>query len=160
LRRYVSFSLCLGVLVDNVHMDAYRKQVAALPWRRRKGRIEVLLITSRETKRWVVPKGWPMEGVGDSQAAGIEAYEEAGVEGDAASLAFGSYDYVKRGPYGDQLCRVSVYPLQVRRQLRSWPEVKERSRRWHAVGLAADRVNEVDLAELIRSFGFAALRDL
>jgi 8-oxo-dGTP pyrophosphatase MutT (NUDIX family) len=141
-------------------MARIKKQIGALPWRRSKGRIEVLLITSRETKRWVVPKGWPMDGIGDAKAAAIEAFEEAGVEGTLAAHPFGKYGYVKRSPYGDQPCRVALYPLEVKRQLRSWPESQERSRRWHATEIAALRVAEPELAELIRSFAFAALQDL
>ena len=73
------------------------QQVAALCWRRRKGTVEVLLVTSRETRRWVIPKGWPMDGLADYNAARREAFEEAGVEGHMRREPLGTFFYEKRG---------------------------------------------------------------
>jgi 8-oxo-dGTP pyrophosphatase MutT (NUDIX family) len=82
-------------------------QYAALPMRRVNGRLEVMLITSRETRRWVVPKGWPMEGLSAAEAAAREAYEEAGVEGTVATSPLGHYHYDKRLKNGGRRrCRV------------------------------------------------------
>jgi 8-oxo-dGTP pyrophosphatase MutT (NUDIX family) len=130
--------------------DPQLRQVAALPWRRTKAGIDVLLISSRETRRWVIPKGWAIDGLPDHGAAAREAFEEAGIEGIVAPHLLGFYDYDKRGRAGSTVrIRVDVYPLEVIRLLRSWPERSERDRRWFPAGVAAGAVNELDLAALI-----------
>jgi 8-oxo-dGTP pyrophosphatase MutT (NUDIX family) len=130
---------------------AKARQVAALCWRRRKGLVEVLLVTSRETKRWVIPKGWPMEGLKDFNAAKIEAFEEAGVDGRVARKPLGRFRYGKRKPDTVVPVRVEVYGLEVRRTKRSWPESKQRRREWFSVEGAAMRVQEAELKAIIRS---------
>jgi 8-oxo-dGTP pyrophosphatase MutT (NUDIX family) len=126
-------------------------QVAALPFRINDGRIEVLLVTSRETKRWLIPKGWPMKGKKPHKAAAQEAVEEAGVKGDIKQKPMGHYDYWKRRASHFDLCRVDVYPLEVSKQLSSWREKGQRDARWFDVEEAAHQVLEPALAELIRS---------
>src|SRR5687768_10703659 len=64
------------------------------------GEPRVLLITSRETKRWVIPRGNPIAGLGPAQAAAQEAYEEAGIRGEIEESALGAYRYDKRRPDG------------------------------------------------------------
>ena len=127
------------------------RQVAALPTRTDKsGAIEVLLVTSRDTKRWIVPKGWPMEGRSPWKAAAIEALEEAGVEGDIARKPLGTYTYVKRRDRRPDIpCEVAVYPMQVERQLKRWKERDQRERHWFAPAKAADLVDESDLGALL-----------
>jgi len=127
-------------------------QVAALPVRiDKKGRIEVLVITSRDTGRWVIPKGWPMSGRKDHQAALIEAFEEAGVRGKIGKNPLGTYDYLKVMPPGDDDLdvRVTVYPLTVREELKRWPERNERNREWLSPAEAASRVDEPELKDII-----------
>src|SRR5690606_20329418 len=92
--------------------DRFR-QVAALPFRIKDGKVEVLLVTSRETKRWLIPKGWLMKGKKPHKAAAQEAVEEAGVKGEIESESLGHYDYWKRRAAHFDLCRVEVYPLKV-----------------------------------------------
>jgi 8-oxo-dGTP pyrophosphatase MutT (NUDIX family) len=89
-----------------------RLQVAALPWRTtKKGVLEVLLVTSRDTQRWVVPKGWPEGEESLSQAAAREAQEEAGISGMVATTEIGSFYYGKRLPTGmERRCQVLVFP--------------------------------------------------
>lgn len=133
---------------------AAAQQVGALPWRRKGGGIEILLVTSRETKRWVIPKGWPMAHLIASNAAKREAYEEAGIDGRIQRQAIGRYAYDKRASNGsNQPCIVTVYAFRVLREHRSWPEKAERKRCWFKFEDAADRVNEPGLRALIRSFG-------
>jgi 8-oxo-dGTP pyrophosphatase MutT (NUDIX family) len=129
-----------------------RKQVAALPWRRRKGHLDVMLITSRETKRWVIPKGWPMDHLTNSNAAKREAYEEAGVTGRISRRALGVFDYVKLTEDGAFPVRATVYALEVADELATWPEKKERKRRWFSVEEAAERVDEDGLKALLSAF--------
>lgn len=126
-------------------------QVAALPFRIRDGRIEVLLVTSRETKRWLIPKGWPMKGKKPHKAAAQEAEEEAGVKGEIKNKPLGSYDYWKRRAAHFDLCQVNVYPLEVSKQLKSWREKGQRQAQWFGVEDAAHQVLEPALADLIRS---------
>ena len=128
---------------------ARRKQVAALPYRKRGKGVDVLLITSRETKRWVIPKGWPMKGKKDWDAAATEAFEEAGIEGTIGRKSIGTYHYVKRKLSGDLDCKVIVYPLEVKNQLKIWPEKAERKRRWFSAEAAAAVVTDDGLDAII-----------
>jgi 8-oxo-dGTP pyrophosphatase MutT (NUDIX family) len=133
-----------------VGTESFEHQIAALPFRHRRGKTGVLLVTSRETKRWVIPKGWPMEGQTDYNAAKIEAFEEAGAEGRIGTTAIGEFEYVKRlkdGAY--KSCRVAVYPLDVLTLARRWPEQNQRERRWFSAVEAAQMVSEEQLRELI-----------
>ena len=127
------------------------RQVAALCFRKGKGRVEVLLITSRQTKRWVIPKGWPMPPLKDYNAARREAFEEAGVEGHMLRKKFGSFSYAKLRLKDSLAIRVDVYLLEVDREKKAWPEMGERKRRWFGVDEAAHRVQEPQLRKLIRS---------
>ncbi|MFM8375194.1 MAG: NUDIX hydrolase [Phenylobacterium sp.] len=129
-------------------------QFAALPWRLNpEGAVEVLLITSRETRRWVVPKGWPMKGLKPHQAAAREAWEEAGVEGRIGSRRVGAFDYDKRLSGGAlQPVRVEVYPLRVEVVHDAWPEASQRERSWVAPSEAAGRVDEPGLARILSTF--------
>lgn len=124
-------------------------QVAALPFRHRNGTLEVLLVTSRETKRWLIPKGWPIKGKKAHKAAAQEALEEAGVKGEVHQNAIGHYDYWKRRAEHFDLCRVQVYPLEVSKQLKKWPEKGERDFRWFEIEEAAQQVEEPALAAVI-----------
>jgi 8-oxo-dGTP pyrophosphatase MutT (NUDIX family) len=136
----------MGVKADGL-------QYGALPWRVKDGALQVLLVTSRETKRWVIPKGWPMDKLEPHEAAAQEAFEEAGVLGETAAEAIGDYPYGKRLKSGlVRACVVKVFALKVARHERFWPEKKERRRSWFAAHDAAERVAEPELAELIREF--------
>ncbi|MEM0900812.1 MAG: NUDIX hydrolase [Pseudomonadota bacterium] len=127
-------------------------QVAALPIRTGiDGKTQVLVITSRDTGRWVIPKGWPMDELSDPKAALQEAFEEAGVEGDIIKKPIGTYDYLKTMDKGtdDIEVRVTVYLLNVQNELPRWPERKERIRDWVVPQIAAERVDEPELKAII-----------
>jgi 8-oxo-dGTP pyrophosphatase MutT (NUDIX family) len=127
-----------------------RSQYGALCWRMHRGRVEVLLITSRDTGRWVIPKGWPMSGKTAAEAAVQEAWEEAGVRGQGAETPLGLYAYDKTRKVKDALpCVVSVYPLRVEALAAQFPERKERRRRWFAAAEAARLVAEPELRALL-----------
>lgn len=136
-------------LVDTDAGLPYRAQVAALPVRPTPTGVEVLLITSRETRRWLIPKGWPMKGRKDYQAAAREALEEAGVQGKIRKQPIGAYTYQKRLIDRVEPCRVMVYLLQVEKELPRWPEKDQRRRAWFSQRDAAERVSEPKLATLI-----------
>ena len=131
---------------------AAKQQYAALPWRRAPD-FEILLITSRETRRWVIPKGWPMPGHSAAESAAQEAYEEAGIRGEMRAEAIGQYGYNKRlrGRTMKRF-RVDVFALEVTEVLDLWPEAHQRTRQWLSPAEAAVRVNEPELAILIRTF--------
>ena len=119
-----------------------------------RGRLRVLLVTSRDTGRWVLPKGWPIDGLDPWEAAAVEALEEAGAEGAVANSAIGSYAYGKRLSGGKTLpCRVELYPMRVKRLHDEWKEVRERQRRWFGPSAAAKRVDEPELRDILRSLG-------
>ena len=127
-------------------------QLAALPWRNAASP-EILLITSRETRRWVIPKGWPMVGLSAPEAAAREAFEEAGVEGDIDATAIGCFGYWKELREGRlKAVDVDVFPLRVAKELDEWPERGERTRRWFPKDEAAEAVDELELWSLIRGF--------
>jgi 8-oxo-dGTP pyrophosphatase MutT (NUDIX family) len=133
------------------------RQIGALPVRRKSdGSLEVLLVTTRETRRWVIPKGWPWPNTADHLAAAGEAYEEAGVTGQASTKSIGSYVYGKRRSGGVVVpLRVTVYRVDVEEELENWPEQQERQRAWFSVADAAAAVQEPDLSALIQ--GLAAV---
>jgi 8-oxo-dGTP pyrophosphatase MutT (NUDIX family) len=134
-------------------------QYAALPWRiGLGGKREVMLLTSRETRRWVIPKGWPMKGKKPSQAAAQEAYEEAGLIGEiVGKRPIGRYHYSKRTDQGELLCEVRVYQLRVENQLEDWPEKRQRLTAWFDATKAAELVDEGALALIIAGFAGISL---
>lgn len=132
---------------------ATRDQIGALCWRPHGSGHEVLLITSRETGRWVIPKGWRMQGLTDAGAAAREAWEEAGIEGEATEDAVGFFAYRKVLTGGNSVpCVVKVFSLRVDRLVNRYPEKGQRRRKWFAPEKAAKKVDEPDLRHLILSF--------
>ena len=118
------------------------------------GEIEILLITSRETRRWVVPRGNPIDGLSPPLSAAQEAFEEAGIFGDVEIDPIGRYRYDKRRPSGDiDQMEVELFPMRVVEILDEWPEKAQRERRWFSQQEAAGAVAEADLAALIEAFG-------
>jgi 8-oxo-dGTP pyrophosphatase MutT (NUDIX family) len=133
------------------------RQIAALPYRTSgpasDAPVDILMVTSRETRRWVIPKGNVMRSVAPHHAAAIEAEEEAGVRGAVGPAPIGSYRYCKKRRGGASLMlNVDVFPLAVTEELDSWKEQGERERRWFSLEDAALAVEEEDLAALIRGF--------
>ncbi len=126
-------------------------QIAALPVRWDKnGKLCVLMVTSRDRGRWVMPKGWEMDGKKPWRAAEIEALEEAGAVGYVSKTAIGHYHYAKRLDNGKEIpCRVTLYPMVVEKLERRWKERKQRKRHWFSPKKAARLVEEKELAELL-----------
>ena len=135
-----------------------RRQYAALPIRfTGEGGMQVLLLTSRGTGRWVIPKGWPMRKLSPADAAAQEAYEEAGLEGTIkGDGSIGSYHYDKQLGSGSTRIEVDVFLMRVSRQLETWPEQAERETRWCNPEEAALMVAEPELAALLRGLRDAA----
>lgn len=131
-----------------------RRQVAALCWRAGAAGPEVMLVTTRRTKRWTPPKGWPMEGRTLAAAAAQEAWEEAGVKGPVSEYAIGDYSYIKT-EHGDGVItpvRVEVFPLEVTQIADEFPEHRQRKRRWMSPRAASDMVHEPELKRLLANF--------
>lgn len=115
--------------------------------------MEVLLLTSRGTGRWVIPKGWPHDGLSSAGSAAQEAYEEAGIRGVISEEPVGSFRYDKTREEGDAIeCVVYVHALNVTHLLDDWPEKGERELQWFSRLPAAENVHERELANLILSF--------
>lgn len=129
------------------------EQIAAIPMRwTDEGELRILMVTSRDTGRWVLPKGWIMDGKKPWQAAEIEALEEAGVVGHISSERLGVYSYNKTDDgIPDINCRVRVYPMIVERLRRNWKERHQRKRHWFSAKGAAKAVDEPELKEVLRS---------
>lgn len=138
---------------DGIEVPAPARQYGALPWRiKRKGILQVLLVTSRRRGRWILPKGWRVKGRSPAQSAAREAFEEAGVIGRPGPEPIGSYSYVKVHDDGSVEPRtVTLFGLHVQGTLLNWPEMAQRKRGWWPLGEAVDLVAEPELARLLRS---------
>jgi len=139
-----------------------RAQMAALCYRWQDGKLKVLLITSRGTGRWILPKGWPMEGRTGAETAQQEAWEEAGViASHVARAPLGSYGYAKDMGEAPAVpsrvpVRAEVYAVKVQRLADSFPEMTQRTRAWVTPVQAAGRVDEPELRTLLLGFDLAA----
>lgn len=134
---------------------AVRIQYAALPYRFNEAEeLEILLVTSRRTKRWIIPKGWPIKGLKPPESAAREAFEEAGVRGKIRKKSVGNFTYQKLlDDDGVTVpCEVKVFPLLVQRQSKTWPEIKQRLTRWLAPEKAISLIKEPDLKALVVAF--------
>ena len=131
-------------------------QYAALPYRLEGRQVRILLATSRSTRRWVIPKGWPMNGLKPQDAAAVEAAEEAGLIGRPEDKPLGSYRYLKRLK-GEKAVAVQVivFAFLVEAQVESWKEQNERTLEWFGYRRAATLVAEPSLRRIIRDFGRA-----
>lgn len=135
-------------------------QTGVLPWRLAANNgIEVLLVTSRRSGRWIIPKGWPMPGKSLAEAAAQEAFEEAGVTGTVDPKPLGSFRHSKQAVgTRDVEVNILVHPMWVDREFQKWPEIGERKRKWFSPKDAAKRVDSLELRELIRQTAKRSLR--
>ncbi len=135
-------------------------QTGALPWRLGPGhRPEVLLVTGRNSGRWMIPKGWPMRGKTLAKAAAQEAFEEAGVKGTISTKPLGVFRHVKQHLIFRPLeVSILVHSLAVKRELAKWPEDGQRKRRWFTLEEAATSVDSEDLRKLILDLGAKVAR--
>lgn len=137
-----------------------RTQFAALCYRVAKDRPEVLMVTSRGTGRWIIPKGWPADGKTPAEAALMEAWEEAGVRGRVSGPCLGLFSYHKTLPEDGGLpCVAMVYPVRVSSLADDYPEKDQRKRKWMRPAKAAAKVGEAELAQILLEFNPKRLRD-
>jgi 8-oxo-dGTP pyrophosphatase MutT (NUDIX family) len=129
------------------------RQVAALCWRGEPAHPEVLLITSLNTKRWILPKGWPMDGMTLAESAAREAFEEAGVEGRVSATPVGNYPYLKEKKDGGAMaCSVDVFAMEITGQAADWLEKGTRELVWLPLEQAAAKVTEPGLRQILQDF--------
>lgn len=129
-------------------------QVAALVYRISHGTPEYLIITSRGTRRWIIPKGWPIPKKTLSQAALKEANEEAGVRGVVLKTEIGTYNYEKTDTSSGEKCffKVNVFAVYFSHQEKKWLEHNQRVFEWVSPRRAAERVDEPELKEILLTF--------
>jgi len=132
------------------------RQVAALCWRhspKRNSQIEILLITSLNSKRWILPKGWSEAELSAADNAAREAFEEAGVMGKVETKPIGTYHYLKAKKDGGGVpCSVEVFALEVTKQLDDWPERDARELAWMPVDHAMMQVSEPGVRQILKDF--------
>ncbi|MDB0061637.1 NUDIX hydrolase [Octadecabacter sp.] len=129
-----------------------RTQFAALCYRIKDDKLQFCIVTSRRSKRWIVPKGWPMHGETPMDAAATEAFEEAGVRGKIYPRPIGVFSYYKVRSQDELPCMAVVYPLKVKKILKRWPEDRERERKWVSRKKAAQMVDDLELSVIIQTF--------
>jgi 8-oxo-dGTP pyrophosphatase MutT (NUDIX family) len=132
-----------------------RVQYAALPYRfTPAAALEILLVTTRRSRRWIIPKGWPIKGLKPPKSAAREAFEEAGVRGKIGAKSVGVFTYDKMlDEHGIEVrCEVKVYPLLVRRQSEEWPEFEQRLVQWAEPAKAVALIKEPELKKLVAAF--------
>ncbi len=129
-----------------------RTQFAALCYRMGAPGLEVCLVTSRGTGRWILPKGWPMDGQTPAAAAATEAWEEAGLTGQAFDRCLGVYSYVKPLDRTRTACVAMVFPVLVREVHDDWPERAQRKRKWFDRDRAAAKLDEPELRHIVQAF--------
>ena len=113
---------------------------------------KVLLITSRRSQRWIIPKGWPIKGLKSYKVAEQEAFEEAGASGTAFDFCLGSYSYIKKLDQSLRKCVVYVYPLKVENLISDYDEAHERSRKWVNISNATELLSEPELKDILKNF--------
>lgn len=132
------------------------RQVAALCWRhspKRPSQLEVLLITSLNSKRWILPKGWTEAGLSPADNAVREAFEEAGVTGRVETRPVGTYHYLKEKKDGGGMpCQVEVFAIEVTKQLDDWPEKSVRELAWLTPERAMMQVSEPGVRAILKAF--------
>lgn len=131
-----------------------RTQFAALCYRVKNQKVQILLVTSRGSRRWILPKGWPMDGKTPADSAAQEAWEEAGVRGTAVSRPLGMFSYSKAlgDDDADLPCVAMIYAIRVTSLARDFPEVGQRTRKWMTRKKAAAMVDEPELSRILRDF--------
>lgn len=134
---------------------AVRLQYGALPYRfTPDAALEILLVTTRQTRRWIIPKGWPIKGLRPAKSAAREAFEEAGVTGKVGAKPLGLFTYDKMLDEAGvkAICEVKVYPLLVKRQSEVWPESEQRATQWVEPAKAIAMIKEPKLRKIVAAF--------
>ena len=128
-------------------------QIGALCYRITDKNVKILLITSRRSKRWIIPKGWKVDKMSNRKSVALEAWEEAGVQGRVSERAIGTFYYRKRTGKNDFLtCAVKVFGLEVKAKKKKFPEHGQRKLKWVDSEVAINLVTEPELKTVIKKF--------
>jgi 8-oxo-dGTP pyrophosphatase MutT (NUDIX family) len=130
-------------------------QYGALPYRfTEAAALEVLIVTTRQSRRWIIPKGWPIKGITPARSAAREAFEEAGVRGKVGAKAIGSFRYTRpaNGSDAESDCKVKIFPLMVKKQSAIWPESGQRVIQWVDPEKAISLIGEPQLKAVVAAF--------
>mgnify|MGYP001169309206 CR=1 FL=1 len=128
-------------------------QIGALCYRFTHKNVKILLVTSRRSKRWIIPKGWKVEKMSNRKSVALEAWEEAGVQGRVSDRSIGTYYYRKRTAKDDFLtCAVKVFALEVKASKKKFPEREQRKLKWVNPTKAIDSVSEPELKTVLKNF--------
>jgi 8-oxo-dGTP pyrophosphatase MutT (NUDIX family) len=143
----------LPISIKADHKSDVRTQFAALCYRTKNDKVEVLLITTRQSGRWIVPKGWPMDGKTPAECALQEAWEEAGVIGKSRDRCLGIFSFKKIVSLENTFpCVGMIYPVRVTSLKTNFPEAGQRRRKWFSQKKAALRISEPELARIVKDF--------
>jgi len=134
--------------IDKTKNRSRIDQSAVVPFRLKNDTVEILLITSLQRKKWIIPKGIIDEPMTAREAAGQEAREEAGIKGDVLDIVLGEYSYRKWGG----ICHVTVFPMHVKKIYNAWPEENLRQRRWFDFEEALKLLEKTELKKLLKNF--------
>ena len=132
-----------------------RVQYGALPYRfTPMAALEILVVTTRQSRRWIVPKGWPIKRLTPSKSAAREAFEEAGVRGKIGARAIGNFTYKKSTGQtaDDPNYEVKIFPLLVKRQSATWPEHEQRVVQWVDPEKAISLIRDPELKAIVAKF--------
>ena len=121
-------------------------QSAVIPFRLDNNRFKILLITSINSRKWIIPKGVIEDHLSPQESARKEAFEEAGVTGEVLDILIGEYRYNKWGG----TCNVRVYPLYVTNYYDDWPEAGQRKRQWVSINKAVELVEKEEIKQLFK----------
>ena len=129
------------------------QQIGALCYRRKGSKINILLISSRRSGRWIIPKGWKLDKLNNRKSAALEAWEEAGVQGRVSARRVGAYFYRKKKTEDSYFtCQVKVFSLQVMKMKKNFPEKNQRKQIWVTPAKAINLLMEPELKELVKKF--------
>lgn len=152
----------LPITINRAKKSEMRSQFAALVYRVKSGEVQFLLITSRRSGRWIIPKGWPMLGMKPADAAAQEAWEEAGVIGTASDTCLGLYSYYKQRDNSKKdvtlPCLAMVYPVKALKLKTDYPEAGQRRRKWVSRKKATKMIQEPELIQIIKTFDPKSIR--
>ncbi len=139
------------ISLPNGEKTAVRTQFGALCYRFKGQDLRVLLVTSRKSGLWILPKGWPLDGATPAQTALREAEEEAGAIGKVTGGSIGLYSDVKTLTSNQQVpCVIAIYPIKVKKLLRSYREKSQRKRKWFSLKRAASTVDNPELRQFLK----------
>jgi 8-oxo-dGTP pyrophosphatase MutT (NUDIX family) len=127
----------------NIEYDFNKSCV--IPYRINQGEIELLLITSIRKKNWIFPKGFISFNLSAFESAKKEAYEEAGVIGENETVELGSFETKKK----NGVALIRVFSMEVTKELKDYPEMNLRKRKWYSLNEAIEKINVEELKPFI-----------